>query len=148
MARPGIGSAEDETGAWEDITSLEAAVLAGHRQAAEVLLRRLAGSAARTTGLLLTTCAGRHLGAAAAFLGRPDEARVHYDEAIRACTEMRLRPELALTSLQLAELILEHYPDAKKEAAEHLAFCIPEFRDMKMQPALERALRHKEILKA
>jgi len=31
---------------------------------------------------------------------------------------------------------------------EHLDFAISEFRDMKMQPWLERALRHKEILKA
>jgi len=31
---------------------------------------------------------------------------------------------------------------------EHLDFSIKEFKDMKMQPSLERALRHKEILKA
>ena len=55
---------------------------------------------------------------------------------------------MALTQLQLAELILEHYPDEKSEALEHLDFAIAEFRDMKMQPALERALRHKDILKA
>jgi hypothetical protein len=61
--------------------------------------------------------------------------------------EMRFRPELALTQLQLAELLLEHYPDEKKEALEHLDFAIKEFREMKMQPSLERALRHKEILK-
>jgi hypothetical protein len=30
----------------------------------------------------------------------------------------------------------------------HLDFAIKEFREMKMQPSLERALRHKEILKA
>ena len=29
---------------------------------------------------------------------------------------------------------------------EHLGFAINEFRDMKMQPSLERALKHKEIL--
>ncbi|MFC1977227.1 hypothetical protein ACFLWS_03055 [Chloroflexota bacterium] len=29
---------------------------------------------------------------------------------------------------------------------EHLDFAIAEFRDMKMQPSLEKALRHKEIL--
>jgi hypothetical protein len=90
----------------------------------------------------------RHLGGAAALLGRHDEARKHYQEAIKVCTDMRFRPELALTRLQLAELLLDHYPDEKKEAVEHLAFCIPEFRDMKMQPWLERALRHKEILRA
>jgi len=31
---------------------------------------------------------------------------------------------------------------------EYPKFVIPEFREMKMQPSLERALRHKEILKA
>jgi tetratricopeptide (TPR) repeat protein len=148
VARPGIGSAKDETGAWEDITSLEAAVLAGHRQAAELLLRRLAGSSIRTSGMWLTTCAGRHLGGAAALLGRYDEARKYYDEAIKVCTEMKFRPELALSRLELAELLLEHYPREKSEAIAHLDFVIPEFRDMKMQPSLERALRHKEILKA
>jgi hypothetical protein len=31
---------------------------------------------------------------------------------------------------------------------EHLDFAIAEFRDMKMRPSLEKALRHKEILGA
>ncbi len=31
---------------------------------------------------------------------------------------------------------------------EHLDFAIGEFRDMKMQPSLERALSHSDILKA
>jgi len=148
MARPDIGSADDETVVWQDIASMEAAVLAGHRQAAELLLRRLAGSSVRTTGMWLTTCPGRHLGAAAVLLGRPDEARAHYQEALKAASEMRFRPEVALTRLQLAELLLEHYPQERADALEHLDFAIAEFRDMKMQPSLERALRHKEILKA
>jgi hypothetical protein len=58
------------------------------------------------------------------------------------------KTELELTCLQLAELLLEHYPKDKSEAIAHLDFVIPEFRDMKMQPSLERALRYKEILKA
>jgi tetratricopeptide (TPR) repeat protein len=148
VARPSIGSTEDETQVAPDIISLEAAVLAGHRQAAELLLRRLAGSSIRTSGLWLTIFAGRHLGGAAALLGRYDEARKYYQEAIKVCTEMRFRPELALTRLQLAELLLEHYPKERAEALEHLDFAISEFRDMKMQPSLERALRHKDILKA
>ncbi len=57
-------------------------------------------------------------------------------------------PWLALSRLQLAELLLEHYPSERKEALEHLDFAIKEFREMKMQPSLERALRHKDILKA
>jgi len=34
------------------------------------------------------------------------------------------------------------------EALTHLDFAIAEFREMKTQPALERALRHKDVLKA
>jgi len=148
VTRPGIGSAEDKTMVWADIASLGATVLVGHRQAAELLLPRLAGSSQLTSGLWLTTCVGRHMGAAAALLGRNEEAREHYQKAINDCSEMRFRPELALTHLQLAELLLEHYPDEKKEALDHLDFAIKEFQDMKMQPSLERALRHKDILKA
>jgi tetratricopeptide (TPR) repeat protein len=148
VTRPGIGSAGDGTPIFLDIVALQAAVLAGHRQVAELLLCRLSSSRWVTTGGLLPMCIGRHLGAAAALLNRPDEARKHYQKAIRDCTEMKFRPELALSRLQLAELLLEHYPTEKKEALEHLDFAIKEFQDMKMQPSLERALKHKEILKA
>jgi hypothetical protein len=55
---------------------------------------------------------------------------------------------LTISSLQLAELLLEHYPQKKSEAVAHLDFAIKEFREMKMQPSLERTLRHKEIVKA
>jgi hypothetical protein len=72
--------------------------------------------------------------------------RNYYQKALKVATEMRFRPDL--TRLQLAELLLEHYPDEKPEALEHLDFAIGEFREMKMQPSLERALRHKEILGA
>ena len=148
VGRPNIGTAQDETQAWRDVLNLESAVLVGHKEAAGLLLKRLSGSGIRTTGIWHFTCVDRHLGAAAGLLGRHEEARNHYQEAIEVCTDMRFRPELALTRLQLAELLLEHYPDEKKEALEHLDFAINEFREMKMQPSLERALRHKEILGA
>jgi hypothetical protein len=86
--------------------------------------------------------------AVAVMLGKPDDGRKYYQDALKVATDMRFRPEIALTRLQLAELLLEHYPDEKSEALEHLDFAINEFRDMKMQPSLERALRHKEILEA
>jgi hypothetical protein len=38
--------------------------------------------------------------------------------------------------------------DPTSYALEHLDFAISEFREMKTQPSLERALRHKEILEA
>jgi hypothetical protein len=60
---------------------------------------------------------------------------------------MRSRPELALSRLELADLLLKHFPQEKLEAIAHLNFSIAEFRDMKMNTYLERALRHKEILR-
>jgi len=99
-------------------------------------------------GMTGSTCPARHLGTAAAILGEPDKAKAYYHQAIEACVKIRYRPELALTRLQLAELLLEHYPEERAEALEHLGFAINEFRDMKMQPSLERALKHKEILGA
>jgi tetratricopeptide (TPR) repeat protein len=127
---------------------LETAVLAKHTRAAEVLYDLLAGAVYKTTGLQDPTCMARHLGAAAVLLGRHEEAGKHYREAIKVCTGMKFRPELALTRLQFAELLLERYPKERANALEHLDFAISEFRDMKMQPWLERALRHKEILRA
>jgi len=148
LARPGIGTSEDMLSHLFDIALLHGAVMIKHRKAAELLLDRFSGSSLHTTGVLGQNCVPRLLGAAAALLGRPEEARKYCDEALRVTTGMKWRPELALTRLELAELLLEHYPDEKKEALEHLDFAINEFREMKMQPSLERALRHKDILKA
>jgi hypothetical protein len=64
-----------------------------------------------------------------------------------AGTRLRFRPEIALTRLQLAELLLAHYPDEKAEALGHLNFAIRELREMKMQPSLERALKDREVLR-
>ena len=66
----------------------------------------------------------------------------------QALCAVHFRPEAALIRLSLAELLLEHYPDARTEAVEHLDFAIREFQDMKMKPSLERALGHRELLKA
>ena len=148
LRRPDMGTVEDETAIWDDSSYLEAAVVTGHRPAAELLLNRFTGTGVCTSGIWYTTCIPRHMGGACALLERYDEARQHYQEAVRICTEMRFRPELALSRLELAELLLKYYPQEKSEAIGHLDFCIPEFRDMKMNTYLERALRHKEILKA
>jgi len=142
------------------------------------------------------TCPARHLGAAAALLGKPEEARAHYDQALELCAKIRFRPEIALTRLQLAELLLDESAKPnpldlrtsppqpnndvgarsprpgvvgdgaaegeetsplrgaalaaalRADALEHLDFAISEFREMKMQPSLERALRHRGLLRA
>jgi tetratricopeptide (TPR) repeat protein len=148
VKRPGIGSVEDETPMNEDSAYLRAAVMIGHRPSAELLLNRLSKCGLPIAGLGSPTSLDRILGGAAALLERYDEARNYYRKAIQVCTDIPFRPELALAHLELAELLLEHYPDEKKEALEHLDFAVKEFREMKMQPSLERALRHKDILKA
>jgi tetratricopeptide (TPR) repeat protein len=146
--RPDIGTDEDMWTIRDDAINLETALLVGHKQSAELLLNRFRDTGICTTGDTSPMCVLRLMGDAATLLERYDEAREHYKEASRICTEMRYRPELALSRLGLAELLLDHYPSEKAEALEHLDFAINEFREMKMQPSLERALRHKDILKA
>jgi hypothetical protein len=53
-----------------------------------------------------------------------------------------------MTRFQLAELLLKNYPEEKAEALEHLNFAMTQFREIKMQPSLERALQLKNTLKA
>jgi hypothetical protein len=146
--RHGIATEKDWTTSWKDACFLETAIIMGRHHSTEILSNRLKDTGLVTSGSWYPTCLPRHLGGAAALLSRYTEARQHYNEAIDVCTEMPFRPELALTHLQLAELLLEQFPAEKKEALEHLDFAIKEFRKMKIQPPLERVLRHKDILKA
>jgi len=128
---------------------LEAAATARHLRMCRTLYPRLsplAGSIHYETWMLF--CIGRSVGAAAALLGDTDKARTYYQQAIEVCTKVRFRPELALTRLQLAELLLDHYPAERAEAIEHLDFAIRECRDMKMAPSLERAVGRRAALGA
>ena len=133
-----IGPDKDETPASELVNLLEAAVLMEDPETAALLVGRLNGLDPQIA--VEGTWPARHLGAAAAMLGNPDEARDYYQQALEAAGKIRFRPEIALARLQLAELLLEHYPDECAEAQDHLDFAIAELRDMKMQPALDRAL--------
>jgi DNA-binding NarL/FixJ family response regulator len=68
-------------------------------------------------------------------------ARTYYAQALETAGKIRFRPELALTHLRVAELLFDDADDAVRlEALEQLDLAIPELRDMKMQPARERAL--------
>jgi hypothetical protein len=142
-----VGSNEDESATSILFALLLASVVTGDRETTKSLVPRFASMA----GELRSVCwmaVGRLLGDASVLLEKPDEARSFYDQAVEVCAKVRHRPELALTRLGLAELLLEHYPDERDAAIEHLDFAIGEFREMKMQPSLERALRHRGLLKA
>jgi hypothetical protein len=96
----------------------------------------------------LAVSMARLVGASARIVGDVAAARDRTNEAIAYTAQIRCRPELALSRLQMAEILLDHYPDERAAAIEHLDFAIAEFQAMKMQPALERALRHRGLLKA
>jgi hypothetical protein len=129
--------------------SIEAALLLGEKDLVAKLspVLRPAAYMAFTHGQHLSSPA-RILGDSAMMLGQFGQARDFYDLAVTNCKKVGFRPELAVSSSRLAELLLEHYPDERDAAIEHLDFAISEFREMKMQPSLERALRHRGLLKA
>ena len=70
------------------------------------------------------------------------------DKGLAISERVGFRPEVTLIYLDLVELLLAHYPDERATAIEHLDFAIAEFREIKMQPFLERALRHRGLLHA
>jgi len=147
MQRVGFGTVEDETSTWDDGVLLEAAILVNHAEAVERLSNRLAACQSCTTSPYYTTCIARHLGSAALLLGRPAESLAYYQAALETAGKMKFRPEIALAHLEMAELLLKHYPEDRPEAEAHLNFAVTEFRDMKMRPALERALQYDDLLK-
>ena len=121
---------------------LQAAVIADDRESAALLAHSLADVAV-IGGPAFKSCIPRHVGDAATLLGDRSWARACYDQALEAATRVRFRPEVALTRLALAELLLsdDESQGSGDEATAHLDFAIEEFSAMGMQPALERALR-------
>src|SRR5439155_16395447 len=119
---------------------LEASVVLEDAEAASVFEDRMAPLA----GLLHTEagmiyCVGRACGGAAVLMEQPEKARGYYQQALDVCTRARFRPELALTRLEIDELLLAHYPNEQPAAQEQLHFLIREFQYMKIRQALERA---------
>jgi hypothetical protein len=127
---------------------LDTALVLGDKAAARILRDGLASVGPLATGYFIPLCPLRFVGEASLLLGEPDTARRCYEQALEVCAKVRFRPEIALTRFRLAELIFEHYPAQRPEAVAHLDFAIKEFHEMKMQPSLELALRHKGLLNA
>jgi DNA-binding CsgD family transcriptional regulator len=130
---------DDELPIADVVRLLQAAVALGHRGAASVLMARLECVAYLSTDVRQLTCVARELGDAAVLVGDRAAARAYYLQALDAAGKIHFRPELALTHLRLAEVQLEE-DAAPSTALEHLDLAVPELQDMKMQPALERAL--------
>jgi hypothetical protein len=132
---------------------LEAAMIAGDRDAVEAIRPKLE-PVANLVNEMFPTVIARHLGAAAALLGDREAARAHYHRALAVAARVRFKYETAFSHLQMAELLLDVTQEKsgmandRTAALEHLDFAVAEFRELKMQPSLERALRHKEVLKA
>jgi len=124
---------------------LETAVLVRDGEAAALLAPVLHDVPGVTIPVSAVT---RHLGGAARLLGDRVSAHEHYEQALAWATDIRFRPEIALTRRDLAELLLDGDDEERVEGLRHLDFAIAEFREMKMQPALERALSQKGQLKA
>jgi DNA-binding CsgD family transcriptional regulator len=122
---------------------LEMAVLSGHKEGARLIVRRYKPWSLVTSGHggFGPVSIGRLLGEACAMLGRPDDARRHLDRALAEMTAMRFRPEAALARLDLADLLLQDFPDERGAANDYLDAAIIEFEAMRMSPALGRALR-------
>jgi hypothetical protein len=86
---------------------LQSAVVVEH-WAAQALAERLA-CVAHLNGDTVTMrgCVARHLGDAAALVGDRTAARGYYAQALESAGKIGFRPELALTHLRLAELLLK-----------------------------------------
>jgi ATP/maltotriose-dependent transcriptional regulator MalT len=140
------GTTDDEAPFGSLALLLQAAVALEDKAAAQALAARLACVAHLNGDTIVTMCVARHLGDAAALAGDRAAARAYYLQALESAGKIGFRPELALTHLHLAELLVEADGAARPEALEHLDLAIPELQDMKMQPGLERALALRETL--
>jgi hypothetical protein len=147
----GIESPDDESALPIMFNLFESAILGYDKEFVRAVIPRLQELA----DFLMVTPAiggpfsmGRIVGDGFSLIGEHVEARARYERGLVLSQAISARPEIALIRLDLAELLLEHYPDERDAAIEHLDFAIAELRDMKMQPALERALRHRGLLHA
>jgi DNA-binding CsgD family transcriptional regulator len=149
-----VGADDDESGIGVLTHLLAAAVLGGDRETAQALARRLAPLAPYPCGRANGVNYARLLGDAAALLGERAQALAYYQQALEVCATIGFRPEIALTHLGLADLLLDdalipalsqrEREQTRAEVLAHLDFAIDEFRAMGMQPALARALGLRE----
>jgi DNA-binding CsgD family transcriptional regulator/tetratricopeptide (TPR) repeat protein len=148
------GLDSDAARTWLNVLSmqhmLEAAVLLGDAEASAKLAQRVELLAHMSTGAWAGPCYARLLGGSAALNGQREEAIAYFRQAIENTARIRFRPELALSRLELAEVLWDGAPAEQAEAAALVAVVLPEFEAMDMEPALERArvLEQRALLQA
>jgi DNA-binding CsgD family transcriptional regulator len=128
---------------------LEVAVLTEDRETLSLVTPRLDGLTA-VNGLHVVHPVARFRGSGARLLGERRTALLAYQQALQWATRLHHRPEIALTRLGIAELLLdeslargvsrEERVSNRAEALAHLEFAIGELRAMQMAPGLKRAL--------
>jgi ATP/maltotriose-dependent transcriptional regulator MalT len=119
---------------------LETAILLEDSSAAEELLERLDCVRHMLSIKDSILCVARLLAEAAKLLGRYGLAREYFDDAIAVCDRVHFRPEMAMSRLGLADLLLRYVPTEHEAAMMHLELAAAELEAMGMTPALERAL--------
>jgi len=135
-----IGDIHDQTSCYILGDLLEACTRCRDRTTAEQLVARLSPLANRLQPLQVVSY-GRLLGDASVLLERPDDARAYYQQALEVSRAARCLPELALTQLALADLLLMRGSSTEQtQALALLDAAIAAFGEMHMQPSLERAL--------
>ena len=144
---PGLESDDDATACMFVVLWLAVSTVCQDVQTATALVPRLSPLANRLDGWIGMSY-GRVVGEAAVFLGRAVDARASFEAALAVCDKLRCRPELALTRLDLAELLLTSFPAEKSRALEQLQLAILDFQTMHMQPFLSRALELNESVAA
>jgi hypothetical protein len=100
-----ITPAEDEGYAYFDAAVMQSATSEHHEAIARRFIARYKGSSHVAHGAYSPVCTARLLGDAAAILGENEAAREHYKRARDDSTSTRIRPEWALASLGLAEVV-------------------------------------------
>ncbi|MDP6823550.1 MAG: hypothetical protein QF554_09685 [Dehalococcoidia bacterium] len=125
-----------------------AAVTISDHQTAGEMLDRLTPYSGRVEPQ--TTCSvDRVLGSIACLLGAETNAAAHYLSALEFLTNAGYRPELAWTSSDYAEMLLDRDESGDREKAIELqdeALAITQ--ELGMQPLTERILARREILRA
>jgi class 3 adenylate cyclase len=138
IAEVRIGEPDD----WaEDVmldTLLNAAVLIEDTESASLLLKRLEG--AEDWCIFGGDTVARNMGLAAQLLGDPSRARELLETSLTVGLNVGDRVETARSHFGLARLLLEHFPDERAAAAEHLSLAIREAQAMKMKPLLDDCL--------